>query len=69
MNEQSVEVLSRAAASVSRRGSLLTLGGALAAAITAPSLVQAEKNTKKAKKAKRRKAEQRAAQRDKMKRT
>ena len=52
MNEQTVEVLSRAAASVSRRGSLLTLGGALAAAITAPSLVEAKKNTKKAKKAK-----------------
>jgi hypothetical protein len=62
MNEQTVEVLSRAAASVSRRGSLLTLGGALAAAITAPSLVEAKKNSKKANKAKKRKAQQRAAE-------
>jgi hypothetical protein len=57
MNEQTVEVLSRrAATSVSRRGSLLSLGGALAAVITAPSLTQAKKSTKKAK----RKAAQRA---------
>ncbi len=58
MNEQTVEVLSRrAAASMPRRGSLLVLGGALAAAITAPSLAQA-KNRKKGKKAKRKAAEQ-----------
>jgi hypothetical protein len=64
MYEQTVEVLSRrAAASMSRRGSLLSLGGALAAAITAPSLAQAKKNTKKGKKAKKRKAQQRAAER------
>jgi uncharacterized protein YlxW (UPF0749 family) len=63
MYEQTVEVLSRrAAASMSRRGSLLSLGGALAAAVAAPSLAQAKKNTKKSKKAKKRKAQQRAAE-------
>jgi hypothetical protein len=61
MNEQIVEVLSRrAASSMSRRGSLVTLGGALAAAITAPSLVQAKKGSKKGKKTAKRKAAQRA---------
>ena len=63
MYEQTVEVLSRrAAASMSRRGSLLSLGGALAAVIAAPSLAQAKKNTNKARKAKKRKAQQRAAE-------
>jgi uncharacterized protein YlxW (UPF0749 family) len=63
MYEQTVEVLSRrAAASMSRRGSLVSLGGALAAVIAAPSLAQAKKNTKKARKAKKRKAQQRAAE-------
>ena len=63
MYEQTVEVLSRrAAASMSRRGSLVSLGGALAAVIAAPSLAQAKKNTKKSKKAKKRKAQQRAAE-------
>jgi hypothetical protein len=63
MNEQAVEALSRrAAASMSRRGSLLSLGGALAAAVAAPSLAQA-KSSKNAKKAKKRKARQRAAER------
>ena len=49
MYEQAVEVLSRrAAASISRRGSLVSLGGGLAAVIAAPSLAQAKKkNTKK----------------------
>jgi hypothetical protein len=61
MNEQTVEVLSRrAATSVSRRGSHLSLGGALAAVITAPSLTQATKSTKKGKKKAKRKAAQRA---------
>jgi hypothetical protein len=61
MYEQAVEVLSRrAAASMSRRGSLLSLGGALAAAIAAPSLAQAKKNTKKDKKKAKRKAAERA---------
>src|SRR5918993_2172710 len=63
MYEQTVEVLSRrAAASMSRRGSLVSLGGALAAVIAAPSLAQAKKNSKKARKAKKRKAQQRAAE-------
>jgi hypothetical protein len=60
MHEQTVEVLSRrAAASMSRRGSLLSLGGALVAAISAPSLAQAKKNTKKGKKKAKRKAAER----------
>ena len=63
MYEQAVEVLSRrAAASISRRGSLVSLGGGLAAVIAAPSLAQAKKNSKKARKAKKRKAQQRAAE-------
>ena len=64
MYEQTVDVLSRrAAASMSRRGSLLSLGGALAAAIAAPSLAQAKKkNAKKDKKKAKRKAQQRAAE-------
>jgi hypothetical protein len=60
MYEETVEVLSRrAAASMSRRGSLLSLGGALAAVIASPSLAQAKKNSKKGKK----KAKQKAAER------
>jgi uncharacterized protein YlxW (UPF0749 family) len=63
MYEQAVEVLSRrAAASISRRGSLVSLGGGLAAIIAAPSLAQAKKNTKKDKKKAKRKAQQRAAE-------
>src|SRR5688500_2553556 len=63
MNEQTVAVLSRrAAASMSRRGSVLSLGGALAAAMAAPSLAQAKTSSKKGKKAKKRKAQQRAAE-------
>ena len=63
MNEQTVDALSRRTArSMSRRGSLLTLGGALAATIAVPSLAEAKKNSKKAKKAKKRKAQQRAAE-------
>ena len=59
MNEQTVEALSRrAAASISRRGSLLTLGGALAASATS-SLVEA-KSSKKGKKKAKKKAAQRA---------
>jgi glucose/arabinose dehydrogenase len=62
MNANVVHALSRRAAhSISRRGTLLTLGGALAAA-AAPSLAQAKKNTKKAKKKARRKAQERAAE-------
>ena len=62
-----VDALSRhAAQTVTRRGSLLTLGGTLAAAIAAPSLAQAGQNTGKNKGQKRknakRKAEQKAAE-------
>jgi hypothetical protein len=58
MNEQTIEVLSRrAAASMSRRSSLLSLGSALAAASAAPSLAQAKNAKKGKKKAKRRAAE------------
>jgi hypothetical protein len=56
MNEQTVEVLSRRAASISRRGSLLSLGGALAAAAV-PSLAEANKSKKGKKKAKKKAAE------------
>jgi hypothetical protein len=62
MIEQSVAALSRRAASMSRRGSLLTLGGALAAAIAAPSPVQGEKDKKKSRKKAKRKADQKAAE-------
>ena len=59
MSANIVEALSRRAAqSVTRRGSLLTLGGALTATVTGTAPVQAEKNKKKSKK----KAKQKAAE-------
>jgi hypothetical protein len=63
MSTNIVDALSRhAAQSTTRRGSILTLGGALTAAV-APSLAQAKKADKKAKKAKKRRAQQRATER------
>ena len=59
MNANIVETLSRhAAQSVSRRGSLLTLGGALAASVAAPSLALAGKSRKKGKRKSRKNASQ-----------
>jgi hypothetical protein len=47
MNENVYETATRrAAGAVSRRGSLRTLGGALAAVVAAPSLIQAKKGGK-----------------------